>query len=224
MAWVKVDDQFFVNRKSRAAGLEGRALFLASVCYCAMQLNDGVFPADDLEVVAALAGVPQDIGDRLITIGLWHAIEGDIHVHQYLTHNPSREQVIARKERAEKAANARHHPATSNAPSTANGNADAVPLPSPSPASLSSSSSVTSTVPDEVWTTLARKKLAIAKGVNNVPAWTRRVIANDRTDLGERAQELWDRYEITTSHLADVLAAGGTSPSLNQLRKRTAVA
>lgn len=220
MAWVKVDDQFFVNRKARAVGLEGRALFLASVCYCAMQMNDGVFPAGDLEVVAAMAGVPQDIGVRLVATGLWHVTEDGYEVHQYLEHNPSREQAIARKDRAVKAANARHNPATSNAPSKPSGIASAVPIPSPSPASPSSSSSVTSTVPDDVWTTLARKKLAIATNVKNVPSWTRKVIENDRVELGPRAQELWDRYEISPSHLADVLAAGGTSPSLNQLRLR----
>jgi hypothetical protein len=220
MAWVKVDDQFFVNRKARAVGLEGRALFLASVCYCAMQMNDGTFAADDLPIVAALAGVPQDIGERLVTIGLWHVVEDGYEVHQYLQHNPSREQVIARKERAEKAANARHNPATSNATSTPDGNASALPLPSPSPATPSSSSSVTSTVPDEVWTTLARKKLAIAQGVKNVPSWTRKVIENDRLELGPRADELWSMFDISPNQLADVLANGGNSPLLNSLRRK----
>lgn len=85
------------------------------------------------------------------------------------------------------------------------------------------SSSSSSSVPDELWKTLARKKLAISKDVKNVPRWLDKVIANDRAELGARAQELWDRYEISVSHLADVLAAGGSSPSLNQLRlKETA--
>jgi hypothetical protein len=219
--WVKLDDQFFVNRKARSAGLEGRALFLASMCYCAMQLNDGTFAADDLPIVAALAGVPPEIGERLVEIGLWHATEGGYEVHQYLTHNPSREQVVARKERAEKAANARHHPATSNASSKPSWNADALPIPSPSPVALSSSSPVTETgVPEEVWSTLARRKLAVAKNVKNVPSWTRRVIQNDRVELGPRAEELWGMFEITPSQLADVLAAGGNSSTLNSLKRK----
>lgn len=82
------------------------------------------------------------------------------------------------------------------------------------------SSSSSSSVPDEVWITLGRKKLAIANDVKNVPSWLKRVMANDRLELGQVAQDLWDRYEITPSHLADVLAAGGSSPSLNHLRKK----
>lgn len=197
MSWAKLDDQFFVNRKARAVGLEGRSLFLASVCYCAMQQNDGRFPAEDLEVVAAMAGVPQEIADRLVAVGLWHAAEGGYEVHEYLEYNPSREQVVARKERAEKAAKARHHPAPSNAPSNADGKAFALPLPSPSP-SPSPQPSSSSSVPDEVWTTLARKKLAIATNVKNVPSWTRKVMANDQAELGAKAQELW---EIGRAHV-----------------------
>jgi hypothetical protein len=75
-------------------------------------------------------------------------------------------------------------------------------------------------VPTEVWDLLARKKLAMANGVKNAPSWLRKVVHNDQTELGPRAQELWSMFEISPSQLADVLAAGGTSSLLNSLPRR----
>ncbi|MFZ5863004.1 MAG: hypothetical protein ACOYXR_09220 [Nitrospirota bacterium] len=227
MSWAKLDDQFFVNRKARAAGLEGRSLFLASVCYCAMQQNDGCFPVGDLEVVAAMAGVPQDIAERLVTIGLWHATEGGYEVHEYLKYNPSREQVVARKERAEKAANSRHHPATSNATSTAPGNANAVPLPSPSPSPKTSSSSSSSDLrglPPDLWMRIAEKQAQqTTSQIANPAAWKRKAASNAQADLEQRAVALVERYDLTPSQLADALTAPSNPPWLNHhLRRDTA--
>lgn len=220
MAWVKLDDKFFVNKKARAVGSEGRALALASWCYCAMQENDGVFPVSDVPIVAAWADVPVEVGDRLIEAGLWDAIEGDrIQVHDYLKHNPSSEEIRIRRERAERAAAARH--ATSNATSRPPGNATSQPQSSPSPLDESSSSSSSSDlVPEAVWVEVAKKKAADpANKVNNFARWSPTVIANDKADHGQDAAWIWETYEITVPQLAAIIHSGSRS-ILNSLRKR----
>lgn len=213
MAWVKMDDQFFLNRKARSVGLEGRALAAASWCFCAIQENDGVFPASDIPVVAAMAEVPVEVGDRLIEVGLWHAIEGDIHVHDYLKHNPSREEIAVRRERAEKAAAARH--ATSNATSKPSSSAASQPLPSPSPVDTSRlSSSSDSGVPEAVWTEFGRKKLALQKPgtVRRPEPWMRTTVADARSnaELSARASWLNQAYDLTPSQLAGHLVDSST--------------
>lgn len=112
--WVRIDDQFFHNRKARAVGPEGRELFVASVCYSAMQLNDGQFVAEDLPVIAALAQVERSVADRLLAHEMWHpqghdcpkcrsvgqtmpVPPGYIAVHEYLKTNPSRADVEAER-------------------------------------------------------------------------------------------------------------------------------
>lgn len=114
MAWFRMDDGFFHNRKARSVGPEGRELFLAAGCYCSNpnQLNDGCFVAEDLPVIAALAQVQLNVADRLISEDLWHpegidcakcrdvgqtmpVPAGHISIHEYLAHNPTREKVLA---------------------------------------------------------------------------------------------------------------------------------
>lgn len=220
MAWVKLDDKFFVHRKAIAAGVEGRALFVASMCYCAMQENNGEFTEADLPVIAAMAGVPQEIADRLVEVGLWDRSDRDYLVHDYLTYNPSSEQIAARRKQAEAAAAARY--AKSSAASSPPG----MPIPSPSPASSSSSSSTVSQtelaeIPEEVWEILADRSIAATSStIKNLGKYRTQCIRNAKRDHGARAVEIWQRWEIKPSHLADVLANGGSSQSLNHLPRK----
>lgn len=113
MAWVKLDDQFPINHKTRALTIEARYLYVTSLCWCAMQTNDGTFPASDTPTVAALAGVPPTIAGQLSPT-LWHpegfdceacaevgqAIpvpSGHITIHCYLERNESRDQIERRR-------------------------------------------------------------------------------------------------------------------------------
>lgn len=223
MAWVKLDDQFFINPKARAVGLEGRALALASWCYCAMQRNDGIFPAGDVPIIAAMAGVPDETAGRLIDHGLWHAIEGDqIQVHDYLDHNLSREQMAERSAKASKAATTRHaqSSASSTAPSRPASNAPSVPIPSPSPEGSLSSSSSSDLVPEAVWLEAAKKKAAMPKAnVGNFARWSPTVIAADKAEKGDDAAWIWATYEISVDQLAGIIATGDRH-ILNVLRKR----
>lgn len=161
MTWVRLDDQFFHNRKARSVGPEGRELFMASACYCAIQLNDGVFPASDLPVIAALAEVEPSVADRLFRQAMWHdegfdcpkcrsvgqfmpVPPGHIAVHEYLRDNPSREKVISERDAAAERQRRSREKSRRESRVTANGSHAVtspapVPVPSPTDTALSSS-------------------------------------------------------------------------------------
>lgn len=117
MPWVAQDDAFFTNPKARAVGPFGRELFAASWCWCSQQLNDGLFVAEDVPVIAALAQVPPSIADLLYSHGMWHPEGADcakcrvvgqampvpagrVAVHEYLKQNKTKAKVVAERERA----------------------------------------------------------------------------------------------------------------------------
>lgn len=219
MGWAKIDDRFFVNRKSRAVGLEGRSLFLASVVYCAMQENDGRLPVGDLEVVAGLAGVPVEVGTRLIDVGMWHDHGDVIEVHDYLTYNPSREQIVARREAdAKRQAKSRQESRRDTEPEpVVSPSVPSRPVPTDPSSSSSSSSDL---VPAEVWQAMAKKKQASSKSeVGDFRSWSKKVIANAKADDGEDAAWMWTTYEISVDQLATILA-GGERRILANLPKR----
>ena len=136
MAWLKIDDQYLLNPKVAAAGLEGRALHMASLIYCAGQLTDGFIPLTVLGILEGLAGVPnlQAAVATLVEVGLWDVAENGWWVHDYLDYNPTREAVTAKraesKERMRQLRGLRSPDVRANKERTS---PDVRPLPSPSP-------------------------------------------------------------------------------------------
>lgn len=100
MAWVKLDDQFFRHRKARAAGKDGRALFLASCCYAAAGLSDGFIPSGDLVLIAAEAEVRATVANTLRDVGLWDVVDGGWMIHDFTDINPTAEEVKERRRQA----------------------------------------------------------------------------------------------------------------------------
>ena len=103
MTWAKLDDGFLDHPKARAAGKDGRALFVASLVFAAQQLTDGFVALDALPLIAAKAEVrPNITAQRLVRIGLWETGDGGWWIHDWKDFNPTAEQVIAiREKRAE---------------------------------------------------------------------------------------------------------------------------
>lgn len=101
MVWVKLDDGFLTNPKIIRAGLEGRALYVAGLCYCAGGLTDGVIPREALAKLAMLADVvkPAKAAAHLVSIGLWEPEGGGYRVHDYLQYQLSAEAVRKERER-----------------------------------------------------------------------------------------------------------------------------
>lgn len=87
MTWVKVDDRFPQNPKVLAAGKAAAWAYLCGLCYASQHLTDGHLPD---KATPAFAG-KRDV-ERLVRAGLWIPVEGGYQIHDYLEHQPSREQ------------------------------------------------------------------------------------------------------------------------------------
>ncbi len=136
MAWLKIDDQYLFHPKVIEAGLEGRALHMASMTYCAGQLTDGFIPLSVLGLLGAMAGLPDanEAAVTLVAVGLWDEWGEGWRVHDYLDYNPTRETVTAKraesKERMRQLRGLRSPDVRANKERTS---PDVQRLPSPSP-------------------------------------------------------------------------------------------
>ena len=131
MTWAKLDDLFPENEK--VSGLNDGAfrLHIHALCYAARNLTDGRI---SYNARRGLGGTISQIS-ALRDAGLWEAHEGGWVIHDYLEYNPSREQVMAQRQKKASAgrkggeATAK---ATAVARATPSGKAP-VPVPSPIP-------------------------------------------------------------------------------------------
>jgi hypothetical protein len=91
--WIRLDVDYFHHPRALAAGRDGRALHVASICWCASQLTDGHIPGDAVPSILADAGVNRRAVDSVTAAGLWVPTGGDFYVKDYLDRNPSRGDV-----------------------------------------------------------------------------------------------------------------------------------
>ncbi|MEV5911096.1 hypothetical protein AB0M00_19610 [Streptomyces chartreusis] len=117
MPWFVVDDSAWSHPKVTAAGNAALGLWMRAGSYAAQHLTDGIVPG---VVVGMCKGSPAQVR-RLVEAGLWHEhghtcphpkcaqpAPGDYYMHDYLApYNPSRAEVLAKRERA--AAKKRDH-------------------------------------------------------------------------------------------------------------------
>lgn len=117
--WFSLNVDYWRNPKVARAGFLAASLNLAALAYCAEQLTDGFVPYGVAPILAApmqnytlvteeaiyepdphgWAALP----DELVEAGLWEKVTGGWLIVNYLDHQPSREQVEARRERAREA-------------------------------------------------------------------------------------------------------------------------
>jgi hypothetical protein len=237
VTWVRLDDQFHTNRKAVIAGIEGRALYVAGLCWCALNSTDGEVDKRALPTVAALAGVQPSIADTLVAVGLWEARNGFYLVPDYLDYNPSREQVIAEREAAAERQRRVRASRRASRRDTGGSNAVSSPAPVPIPTTENTPSSshnsrlhsqpvdedVLAAVPGEVWVHFADIMLAKqpAGSVKQAVAWKRRTRENANLEHGDTAARWWRDYELTPRCLAECLV-DGQAPRNEYRRKATA--
>lgn len=101
MAWVKLDDKIFLNRKFAEASDGARLTYLAGLTYVAQAESDGRIAAAAVAIVAAYArqADPSAVVAELVRLRLWEAVEGGYEIHDYLAYNPSREALEAERKR-----------------------------------------------------------------------------------------------------------------------------
>lgn len=118
MVWGKLDDGILDNPKLAQVGWLGFGLYAAGLVYCNRNLTDGFIPrasartlldteylASDGRIltVAVTSGMSGEdvtcamVAEWLVAAGLWDMTDGGYLVHDFLDHNPSREQVEAKR-------------------------------------------------------------------------------------------------------------------------------
>lgn len=119
MPWVRLDEGFARHPKVAAAGPLGLAMQVAGLCYCNQYLTDGFVPRHVVPSLLNLEGIAMNMwhnetiggGDdatwelvvaTLTETGLWRQVEGGYEIHDYLTYQPSKADVVAeRKQKSE---------------------------------------------------------------------------------------------------------------------------
>jgi hypothetical protein len=86
--------------KAVAAGKDGRALYIAALCYCADNLTDGQIPKAAVRFLAAEADVKPAAATAVTKAALW-SDEGDHYlIRDFVAMNRSRDKAIDEREKA----------------------------------------------------------------------------------------------------------------------------
>ena len=91
MAWIKVEASVRTHEKFLAAGPAACWLWLCGLAYCQEGLTDGFIPFAALPHLGVKA--PNGLKVKLVSVGLWHDVQGGWQIHGYLTHNKPAEEV-----------------------------------------------------------------------------------------------------------------------------------
>jgi len=95
MAWLRLDDQITHHVKFLRAGPSASWLWVCCLAHCQRQLTDGFVAFEAMPLLGAPAW-KADI-KRLVAVGLMQEVEGGYTVHDYLDHNASRADVLAKR-------------------------------------------------------------------------------------------------------------------------------
>ena len=98
MAWVRLDDSYGRNPKVLAAGPLCRDLYILALCWCNNQLSDGYIPSSIICTLSPGLRAAGRIASRLVELGLWEQVPGGYQVHDYAEYQPTREEVLSRRE------------------------------------------------------------------------------------------------------------------------------
>ncbi|WP_433426293.1 hypothetical protein ACQP1V_43225 (plasmid) [Microtetraspora malaysiensis] len=101
MPWVRIDDQFPVNRKVRPLSDKAFRLHVSALCWCNANLTDGCITTSELRYVSDVSS-PKRYARELVDAGLWHETEQGWSVHDYLEFQASAEKI--KEDRAAKRA------------------------------------------------------------------------------------------------------------------------
>lgn len=111
--YVQLANGFYLNRKVRRLRRtmpSAISAFVIMLSYCGDNLTDGYVDSDTAEFVLDIT--TQEL-DALQQVGLIEAVDGGYVIHDYLEHNRSRQQVMAKRKRERERYSAESLPAES---------------------------------------------------------------------------------------------------------------
>ncbi len=223
--WVRLDDGFTRHPRMIAAGLHGRGLFIAGLCYCGTHLTDGMIPKAAFQMLCAEAGVPAKTWQRLIDVGSWVDKGDHIEVHDFLVYNPSRAKVLGDREAgAARQRKARESRSTSRVTDEATDGVSPRDPSRPVPIPNSSSNGFNTELPPGLWMKVAEEKLKLQRpgSVNDPDRWLPATARDAENNLTAKAHSWNDEFDLSTQQLACALATGVTSPTWNCYRRKPA--
>jgi len=101
--WVKVFNSMAAHPKMVAANAGQPCtpgwLFVCGLCYSNEHLTDGFIAVHALSVVAPGTTRTEAAAARLVTVALWHVVEGGWRIHDYDEHQRSADEIRERRER-----------------------------------------------------------------------------------------------------------------------------
>lgn len=246
MTWVKLDDRFTEHGKVLEAGPLAGWLWVSSIAWSNREGTDGRIPRAIVSRLASFEGIGvytgnysgqdadvHDLAAVLVNVGLWEEVEGGFYIHDYSDYQLTTDELAKRREQksaAGRAGGEASAQARASAPAQAKGSAGAQAESNPGPripTSVSHSSSTNGlerALPADLWTKTAEEKLKLqADGkVNDPSAWLRKTARTAHVELADKAQEWFDRYDVSCSQLAQALAVGVIPPSWNHYERRPA--
>src|SRR5215813_6718751 len=93
MPWFRLDDSFDTHPKVLAAGNEAIGLYIRCGTYAARNLTDGYVGHDVVDLYGN-----ETLAATLVRVKLWHRARGGWRIHDYLVYNPTRQEVIHKRE------------------------------------------------------------------------------------------------------------------------------
>jgi len=97
MTWTRLDDGIFDHPKMVKAGEDAANLYVRALVYCNRYLTDGRVEAEVLCVLTRKSDA-EKLAEALVRVGAWEAHpDGGWSVHNFHEHNPTAEQVEARR-------------------------------------------------------------------------------------------------------------------------------
>lgn len=99
MTWARLDDQFTDHPKVVEAGPMAGWLYVCGLTYANRYLTDGFIPGAQVKRLADLPNC-DELADRLVSVGLWDAVDGGYRIHDFLDYNRSAADVKAERDEA----------------------------------------------------------------------------------------------------------------------------
>lgn len=136
MTWTRLDENFPDHPKIVAAGERAELLHIHGIIYCNRFLLDGRVPRDVAPTL--LKHGYQDAIKALVKLGIWMEIEDGYEIHDFLVYQPSRAEVLAKRQQKASAGQAGGLARARQMASKrqAEGQAESKPVPVPVPESL----------------------------------------------------------------------------------------
>lgn len=97
MVWLRIDDQIAHHPKFIEAGPLASWLWVCGNGYCNKYLTDGFIPEGAIDTLGTVPNASK-WAQRLVSAGLWEAVDGGFHVHDFHDHNPKASDVKAKRE------------------------------------------------------------------------------------------------------------------------------